>query len=171
MAATASGSRRRVPSKRTALQTDIRTDSSSISPALPSNQRTTDNTSEDDECSISDNETPPPSPSSSEPEQEDEKAHAPAQTGWTTVINDVHRDPFTTPSGCQTPAATVLDCFRLMLNQYLVATIAENTTAYARHKGNDATWSTDVDEMYLFIAVHIRMGIVRLDVLGGRHIR
>ena len=47
-----------------------------------------------------------------------------------------------------------------MLHPNVVA--AANTTAYARHKGNDDTWSTDVDEMYLFIAVHIRMGIVRL---------
>ena len=95
-----------------AVQSDNQTDSSSISLDLPCDQRSTGNTSEDDEDDISDNETPPPSPSSSETDEEDEKEDVSAQTGWTTVINDVQRDSFSTllvvkhqPRECSTVSA------------------------------------------------------------------
>ena len=58
--------------------------------------------------------------------------------------------------------STELGFFQCMLTEQTVADIATNSTANAHNKGWPATWQTSAAEIWLFIAVHIYMGIVRL---------
>ena len=55
-----------------------------------------------------------------------------------------------------------LQCF---LTPALISTIANNTNLYAASKGAPAGWATSAEEVWLFIAVHIFMGIVDLPYL------
>jgi predicted acetyltransferase len=52
-----------------------------------------------------------------------------------------------------------LQCF---LTPSLISTIAHNTNLYAASKHAPAGWATSAEEVWLFIAVHIYMGIVDL---------
>ena len=59
-------------------------------------------------------------------------------------------------------ASCYLQCF---LPPSLISTIATNTNLYATSKQAPAGWATSAEEMWLFIAVHIFMGIVDLPYL------
>ena len=58
--------------------------------------------------------------------------------------------------------STELGFFQCMLTEQTVSVIATNTTAYAHSKGMNTSWKTSAEEVCLFIAVHIFMGINHL---------
>jgi Transposase IS4 len=69
------------------------------------------------------------------------------------------------PSALQLPAhhvSTELGFFQCLLIEQTVAAIANHTTSYAHSKGWPGTWQTSAEELWLFIAVHIYMGIAHL---------
>ena len=55
--------------------------------------------------------------------------------------------------------------FQCFLPHTLISTIATNTNLYATFKEAPAGWATTPEEVWLFIAVHIYMGIIDLPYL------
>ena len=105
-------------------------------------------------------------------EEKEEEENLPLPSSWSKECTSIVCPTLTVPSGPQLPvhhAVSEMDFFHCMLTQQTLQVIAANTTAYAHHKGAAQTWSTSVEELWLFIAVHIFMGIVHLPryVLGG----
>jgi hypothetical protein len=93
---------------------------------------------------------------------EEQKENLPPPSSWSKACTNIVCPPLTVPSGPQLPvhhAVSELDFFHCMLPQQTLQTIAANTTAYAHHKGATPTWTTSVEDLWLFIAVHIFMGI------------
>jgi hypothetical protein len=98
-------------------------------------------------------------------EEKDGEENAPLPSSWSKTCNSIVCPPLTVPSGPQLPvhhAVSEMDFFHCLLTQQTLQTIAANTTAYAHHKGAAQTWTTSVEELWLFVAVHIFMGIVHL---------
>jgi hypothetical protein len=98
-------------------------------------------------------------------EEEKEKENLPPPAAWSKTCTNVVCPPLTVPSGPQLPvhhAVNEMDFFQCMLTQQTIHTIAANTTAYAHHKGANQAWTTSAEELWLFIAVHIFMGINHL---------
>jgi len=98
-------------------------------------------------------------------EHADEKENTPPSSSWSRTCSSVVCPPLSVPSGPQLPVhhlASEMDFFQQMLTLQTIETIASNTTAYAHSKGMSDTWKTSAEEMWLFIAVHIYMGIVPL---------
>ena len=95
-------------------------------------------------------------------EEREEKENIAPPTTWSRQLTNVVCPPLSVPSGPQLPvhhALTELDFFQCMLTQHTVQTIAINSTAYAHSKGMSSAWETTADEVWLFIAVNICMGI------------
>ena len=95
----------------------------------------------------------------------DEKENIPPPAAWSRTCTTVVSPPLSVASAVQLPThhvSTELGFFQCMLTEQTVAAIATNTTAYAHSKGWPAGWQTSAAEIWLFIAVHIYMGIVRL---------
>src|SRR6185437_8603384 len=98
-------------------------------------------------------------------EEKEEKENVPPPSSWSKTCTSIVCPTLTVPSGPQLPvhhAVTEMDIFQCMLTQQTLRTIVTNTTAYAHHKGAAQTWTTSVEELWLFIAVHIFMGINHL---------
>jgi hypothetical protein len=113
----------------------------------------------------SDEEPVDDSSSSSSSDDEDEKENVPPPSSWSKVCNPVSAPPLSVASAAQLPlhhVNTELGFFQCLLTEQAVAAIATHTTAYAHSKGAPATWKTSAEEIWLFIAVHIFMGIVDL---------
>jgi hypothetical protein len=103
--------------------------------------------------------------SDSSSEEEDEKENVPPPSAWSRTCTPVVAPSLSVPSGPQLPVhhvTTELGFFQCMLTEQTVAAIANHTAAYAHSKGRPATWTTSAEEIWLFIAVHIFMGIVHL---------
>lgn len=105
---------------------------------------------------------------SSSEEEEDEKENTPPHSQWVKQNHPITLPPFIIDPGSTLPRHRVmsemgyLQCF---LTPSLVSTIATNTNLYATSKQAPAGWATTADEVWLFIAVHIFMGIVDLPSL------
>jgi hypothetical protein len=98
-------------------------------------------------------------------EEDEEKENLPPPASWSKQCNNIVCPPLTAPSGPQLPvhhAVAEMDFFQCMLTQHTIHTIATNTTAYAHSKGATQAWTTSAEELWLFIAVHIFMGINHL---------
>jgi len=103
--------------------------------------------------------------SSSSDDDADEKENVPPPSSWSRVCAPVAAPPLSVASAAQLPlhhVNTELSFFQCLLTEQTVAAIAEHSTAYAHSKGAPATWKTSAEEMWLFIAVHIFIGIVNL---------
>jgi hypothetical protein len=118
-----------------------------------------------DDDSDSDEEALPVDEGSSSEEEEDEKENIPPHSAWTTQTHSIIVHPFTMPYGSNLPRLHLmsemgyLQCF---LTPALLSTTATNTNLYAQSKQASAGWSTSAEELWLFIAVRICMGIVVL---------
>jgi hypothetical protein len=105
---------------------------------------------------------------SSSEEEEEEKENIPPHSQWTNTTHPITLPPFIIPSGPNLPRQRVmsemgyLQCF---LTPSLVSTMATNTNLYAASKQAPAGWATSEEELWLFIAVHICMGIAELPSL------
>ena len=113
----------------------------------------------------SDEEEPPEVTVSSSEEEEEEKENAPPHSQWADKTHDVTRPRFTDHPGSNLPGHrehTELGYLRCFLPDTLIATITASTNLYATTKGAPAGWSTTPAEVWLFIAVHIFMGIIDL---------
>jgi hypothetical protein len=98
-------------------------------------------------------------------EEEDEEKQEPTvvpDTAWTSKAAAIVPPPFTSRSGVQTTVSSPIDLFQLFLSIRLLRTIATNTSTYAHSRGANSNWCTTAEELYLFIAAHIGMGINRL---------
>ena len=98
-------------------------------------------------------------------EEKDEEENIPLPTSWSKECASIICPTLTVPSGPQLPvhhAVSEMDFLHCLLTQQTLHTIAANTTAYAHHKGAAQTWTTSAEELWLFIAVHIFMGIDNL---------
>jgi hypothetical protein len=103
--------------------------------------------------------------SSSSSDDEDEKENLPPPSSWSRECLPVATPPLSVAFAAQLPVhhvSTELRFFQCLLTEQTVAAIATNTAAYAHSKGWPATWQTSPEEVWLFIAVHIFMGIVAL---------
>jgi hypothetical protein len=113
----------------------------------------------------SDEETPPDDESSSPEGEEEEKEKVPPQSSWAPHAQDIRHPPFTDqpdPSLPRHRARTAIGYLQCFVPPSLIATIATNTNLYATFKHAPAGWATTPEEVWLFIAVHIFMGIVDL---------
>jgi hypothetical protein len=105
---------------------------------------------------------------SSSEEEGDEKENILPHSQWVKQTHPITLPPFIIDPGSTLPRHRVhtemgyLQCF---LTPSLVSTIATNTNLYATSKQAPAGWATTADEVWLFIAVHIFMGIVELPSL------
>ena len=98
-------------------------------------------------------------------EEKKEEENLPLPSSWSKECAGIVCPTLTVPSSAQLPvhhAISEMDFFHCLLTQQTLQTIAANTTAYAHHKGAAQTWTTSAEELWLFIAAHIAMGIVHL---------
>ena len=98
-------------------------------------------------------------------EEKEQQENIPPPSSWSKVCTGIVYPTLTVPSGPHLPvhhAISEMDFFHCLLTQHTLQTIAANTTTYAHHKGAAQTWMTSVEELWLFIAVHIFMGIAHL---------
>jgi hypothetical protein len=118
-----------------------------------------------EEESESGEEDPPVEEASSSEEEEDEQENIPPHSAWVEHTHDITLPPFIDHPASILPRHRVmsemgyLQCF---LTPSLLSTIATNTNLYAVSKQAPAGWATSAEELWLFIAVHIFMGIVDL---------
>jgi hypothetical protein len=118
-----------------------------------------------DGLSDSDEEAPHVDDASSSSEAEEEKENIPPHSAWVDHTHDIVLPPFTDHPASILPRHRImtemgyLQCF---LTPSLISTIATNTNLYAISKQAPAGWTTIPEEIWLFIAVHIFMGIVEL---------
>jgi hypothetical protein len=118
--------------------------------------------------SESDEEAPPDDESSSSEEEEEEKENVPPQSSWTEHTQDIKLPPCTEQPASNLPrhcVRTELGCLQCFLPPSLIATVATSTNLYAAFKQAPTGWATTPEEVWLFIAVHIFMGIVHLPYL------
>ena len=98
-------------------------------------------------------------------EEKEEEENRPLPSSWSKECTSFVYPTLIVPSGPQLPvhhAVSEMDFFHCLLSQQTLQVIAANTTAYAHHKDAAQTWTTSVEELWLFIAVHIFMDIVHL---------
>ena len=103
--------------------------------------------------------------SSSSEEEEEEEENRTAGVAWPGEITNVRSPPLVIPSGPQLPrqlVITPLSLLQCLLPDATLDIVVTNTNAYAATKGADSGWQTTREELWLFIAVHICMGIVKL---------
>jgi hypothetical protein len=118
-----------------------------------------DCSSESEEEAEEDNEA------SASEEEEENKENIPPPSEWADHTSHITLPPFTVPSCSVLPrhrAMTEMGYLQCFLTQEMVSTIATNTNLYAASKQAPAGWATTAEEVWLFIAVHIFMGIVVL---------
>jgi hypothetical protein len=111
---------------------------------------------EDDEVSASDDE-------------EENKENIPPPSAWAEHTHPITLPPFALDSGSVLPrhrAMTEMGYLQCFLTPELVSTIAANTNLYAASKQAPAGWATTAQEIWLFIAVHIFMGVVVLPAMA-----
>jgi hypothetical protein len=105
---------------------------------------------------------------SSSEDEEEEKENIPPHYAWADHTHDVRLPPFTIQPASNLPRQRLrtefgyLQCF---LPSSLISTIATNTNLYAASKHAPAGWATTPEEVWLFISVHIFMGIIDLPSL------
>jgi hypothetical protein len=93
-------------------------------------------------------------------EEEEQRETQPVSDSiWTTDVHSIVTPRFTSSSGPQTQLSDPLALLQLFLPDSLLDLIASNTTAYALSKGATREWTTTREELYLFLAVNICMGI------------
>ena len=112
--------------------------------------------------SSSDEEPPPVDGTDSDEEKRDEGAAAAADAAWSDTETAFSTGRFSAPVPLSSDEAEPLPLLQLFLAPRLMQQLAHATTAYARAKGAAADWTTDADELYRLVAVHLAMGIVRL---------
>ena len=101
-------------------------------------------------------------------DEEKDSQNAPPPSAWAEQTHRITLPPFAIESGSVLPRHRVttemgyLQCF---LTPELMSTIAANTNLYAAFKQAPAGWSTTAEELWLFVAVHIFMGIVVLPAM------
>jgi Transposase IS4 len=121
--------------------------------------------------SESDEEAPPVDElSSSEEEEEEEKENIDPDSAWVERTHDITLPAFTVIPASNFPRhhnVSELGYLQCFLPPSPISTIATNTNLYARSKQAPAGWATTPEEMWLFVAVHIFMGIVELPYLMG----
>jgi hypothetical protein len=113
----------------------------------------------------SDEEAPPDVDGSSSEEEVEEKENVTPHAPWVDQTHDIHRPPCTDLPASNLPRHrehTEFGYLRCFLPDTLISTIATNTTLYAASKGAPPGWATTSAEIWLFICVHIYMGIVDL---------
>lgn len=118
--------------------------------------------------SESDEETPPDDECSSSEDEEEEKENTPPHAPWVEQTHQPVSRPFTDQPASNLPRrhlSTEMDYLQCFLPPSLIATIATNTNLYAVSKHAPAGWATTPEEVWLFIAVHIFMGIIDLPYL------
>jgi Transposase IS4 len=96
---------------------------------------------------------------------EDEKENRSPNPTWSSNCRHVVAPSLTVAPGPQLPRATgtsELAVLQALLSDATIQVITTNTIAYAHSRGMPSTWQTTSEEVWLFIAVHICMGIVRL---------
>lgn len=98
-------------------------------------------------------------------DDEEEKENIPPVSTWSTACANIITPSFTHPTGphlLNHHLTTELQYFQHFLTDHTISLIAHNSTLYAHSKGMNSTWRTTKEEMWLFIAVLICMGIVPL---------
>lgn len=118
-----------------------------------------------DTASDSDGTDPEEEDSSSSDEEEEAKENIPPTSSWQSTTHDITYPPCTAHATVVLPrdrTRTELGYLRCFLTDSLIDTIVTNTNAYAQSRGATPPFVTDAAEIWRFIAVHIRMGIVRL---------
>jgi hypothetical protein len=101
-------------------------------------------------------------------DEEKDSQNTPPPSAWAEQTHRITLPPFAIESGSVLPRHRVttemgyLQCF---LTPELMSTIAANTNLYAAFKQAPAGWSTTAEELWLFVAVHIFMGIVVLPAM------
>ena len=94
-----------------------------------------------------------------EEEEEKEEPISSTPSSWSKDIHSVVLPIFKADTGPQIPFSDPLDLLQLFLPYGLLSLIAVNTTAYAHTKGASSDWRTTPEELFVFIAAHICMGI------------
>ena len=94
-----------------------------------------------------------------EEEEQKEGPTLPSESTWKREIHQVVIPEFKAVSGPQVPFSDPLDLLHLFLPYSLMALIATNTNSYAHSKDATSDWSTTPEELFVFIAAHICMGI------------
>ena len=92
-------------------------------------------------------------------EDEPEEPVSPTDSSWSEDIHPVALPLFKAHSGPQVPYSDPLELLHLLLPYWLLSRIATHTTAYAHSKGASSDWRTTPEELFVFIAAHICMGI------------
>jgi hypothetical protein len=121
-----------------------------------------------DQPHSSDEETEADDEGSTSEEEMEEKENVDPNVAWTNQTHDINLPPFTLLPGSCLPhhrVMTEMGYLQYFLTPSLISTIAHNTNLYAASKGAPAGWATSAEEVWLFIAVHIYMGIVDLPQL------
>lgn len=123
---------------------------------------------EADVTSESDEETPADEEVSSSEEEEEPQENAAPHAPWVEQTHSITRPPFPIAAASILPRyrqSTELGYLECFLPPTLIATIATNTNLYAASKQAPAGWATTPGEVWLFIAVHLYMGIIDLPYL------
>ena len=121
--------------------------------------------------SESDEEEPPEDESTEVGEEEKDQENIPPALQWAEHTHEVKVEPFTDLCSSNLPRRRVhsefgyLQCFLPHTSHSLISTIATNTNLYASFKEAPAGWATTPKEVWMFIAVHIYMGIIDLPYL------
>jgi hypothetical protein len=122
-----------------------------------------------DSCSESEEEAVADGEASASEEEEENKENIPPHSPWVEGTHAITLPPFALDAGSVLPrhrAMTEMGYLQCFLTPELVSTIATNTNLYAASKQAPAGWATTPEEMWLFIAVHIFMGIVVLPAMA-----
>jgi hypothetical protein len=131
-------------------------------------RRATEQSLAPDVDSESDEEALPVDESSSSEDEEEEKENIPPHLAWVEHTHDITLPPFTDQPASNLPrhrAMSEIGYLQCFLPPSLISTIATNTNLYATSKQAPAGWATTPEEVWLFIAVHIFMGIFELPYL------
>ena len=98
-------------------------------------------------------------------EEEENKENIPPTSGWQPRTHDIVHAPCTAQAAVVLPrnrARTELGYLRCFLTDTLIDIVVNSTNAYAQSRQATPPFVTDAAEMWRFIAVRIRMGIVQL---------
>jgi Transposase IS4 len=132
-------------------------------------RRATEQSLAPDVSDESDEEAPPDVEYSSSEEEEEEKENDKPHAPWVEQTRDIPRPRCTEHPASNLPRHhehSEFGYLRCFLPDTLISTIATNTTLYAASKGAPPGWATTPAEIWLFISVHIFMGIIDLPNLA-----
>jgi len=113
----------------------------------------------------SDEETDPIEELEEEEEEEEEKENIPPAPAWVDGTHTIAPPQFTEQCASNLPRhreETELGYLRCFLSDTLIDIITANTNLYAKSKQAPAGWATTSAEVWMFIAVHIFMGVCEL---------